>query len=578
MSTTTEFFDSSYQFVLGIVHQLQYELIFTTIFLIIVAFTSRTSPGPEKAPKSKKDLKNSPTAFAQHIVDLCATKYGKALDLFLSSDDQNLSGVSEHEYHELVLALAIASVRVGRPDRLAELFKRLHKRNGIDGGLLGAIMRVLSSRQQHSVALHVLETWREVFEEKVPSGALSCLVHCAVECGKSQQAESFLDTLKGRNDANPRDYATIIRLYTNSQQPEKAMALIKEMESRGMTPDNVSYNMVLAACSHANQSKDVSTLLSSMPDADAVTFNTRLKACVRSKDPEQAFAIFEEMKAANIAPTQVTFGTLIECCTRSGALERAIEVLKLMAAYKVARNNVVCTSLIKGFVAQDKVEQAMAVFQEMKEDVMIEPDNICYSVLIKAHCDRLDLDQALELLEDFLEKGHQPDEIMFNNLLAGCAHKPHVALGEKLLTDMVAQKIKPTVATFSIMLKMYAKAGDVVASAKMLKTMPEIYKVMPAPRLYTQHISWCIRLRRGASALQVYKMMVERIPDLNADQILGSCASFNMMDTGTAMIEMDPARFSHAELRRTMDALHKKKKQCLAQRVGEVLEERGITI
>merc|ERR1719265_1774426 len=151
----------------------------------------------------------------------------------------------------------------------------------------------------------------------------------------------------------------------------------------GLTPDNVAYNMVLAACTNARQTAEVSSLLSTMPDVDAVTFNTRLKACCKDSDVARAFALFHEMKAAKIEPTQVTYGTLVECCTRAGALDKAYEVLKLMSEAGVAKNAVVYTSLIKGFALQGALDEAMAVFGEMRNDANVEPDVICYSVLIK---------------------------------------------------------------------------------------------------------------------------------------------------------------------------------------------------
>merc|ERR1719231_1669204 len=206
----------------------------------------------------------------------------------------------------------------------------------------------------------------------------------------------------------------------------------------------------------------------------------------------------------------------------------------------------------------------MEVFAEMKRSVA--PDIICYSVLIKAHCDQCQLEPAIQLLEDLLEHGHAPDEILFNSLLAGCAQQPHVQLGEKLLRDMVAHDIRPTMATFSIMLKMYSKAGAFQQSAKLLEEMPAKYGVVPALRLYVQHVSWCIRLRRGASALQVYKLLLERCADCpNQDQFLTACASFNMLDTAVSLLEVQPRRFSAQAVDELLQVLERKKPQLHAK-------------
>ena len=37
-----------------------------------------------------------------------------------------------------------------------------------------------------------------------------------------------------------RDYSAVIRLFAQSESPEKAMRVLEEMEARGLKPDNVS--------------------------------------------------------------------------------------------------------------------------------------------------------------------------------------------------------------------------------------------------------------------------------------------------------------------------------------------------
>lgn len=572
-----------FEFVTTVVYHLRYELLFSALFGLILLLSpdawaslkGAKKTKPNKA-KPKEAVPEDPQQLAQHVTELAATRYGKAMDLYFAHE-ASLKQLDLQEFLKVPAALGVASVRVGRADRLPQLFQGL---KGLDTSKVGAIlvhvMRVLASRQQYSEALAAISHWRqEVTPDPaaVPSLAVSCLVQCAVETRQVQEAEQFLQLLRERKDVVARDYSAMIRLYAALSMPDQARATLHEMQAAGMPPDNVAYNMVLSVCSNAQQSSEVSNLLSQMTDADIVTYNTRLKGCAKTKDVKRAFAIFEELTASNLQPTQVTFGTLLEVCTRAGELNRAREVLKMMTEADVPKNNIVYTSMIKGLAACGELEEAMQVFEELRKDANVHPDVICYSVLIKGHCDQGKLETALVLLEALLEAGHAPDEILFNNLLAGCAQKPHVQLGEKLLQDMVMHRIQPTMATFSILLKLYSKAGAFQQSANLLEKMPEKYNVVPAHRLYVQHISWCIRLRRGASALQVYRMLLERYPESRElDSFLTACASFNMLDTACSLVEIDPGRFSPRVLRETQEALEKKRKPALVQRVEAALK------
>jgi len=559
-------------FLFSMLYHMRYELIFSLCFVVLLLLT-RKKPETQIVGKKVGPTTNA-WELMNTIVELCSNKYGKAMDLFLDADDGMFDRLPDHEYLRLVSALALASVRVGRAERLSLLFAKVRQRGPADPGVISPVMRMLSSRHQFAAAVKALDSWEATFQgQEVPVTAMSCAVHCAVEVGSEERALGFLKKLEQRGEVTLRDYSAVIRLFAQSESPEKAMRVLEEMEARGLKPDNVSYNMVLSACANARQKDQVNSLLSSM-EADVVTYNTRLKACAQERDVAQAFAIFADLEAAKIAPTQVTYGTLVECCTRAGEMAKAKEVLRKMGTAGVAKNIVVYTSLIKGFAALGKLEEAMEVFEEMQasgdgdKSERVEPDVICYSALIKAFCDRQDLEQAFHLLENLLEKGHTPDEILFNHLLAGCTAKPHVQLAEKILKDMVSHGIKPTTATFSTMLKVYSKAQDIAASAAFLESIPGTFGTQPAQRLYCQHISWAIRTRKGASAVQVFKLMVQRLDRVatNCDPTLVACQTFNMLDTAVALLEVDASRFSAGAREQVVDVLVKKRRDNLLER------------
>lgn len=559
----------------GVIYALRYELMFSMVFIVLLYFTRR----PE-APKTGKQSKS----VVSEIVDCCASKYSKAADMFFRLPSAELTSLEPEELLRLVTAFALSSVRVGRTDRIAQIFATIHKCGLQDPGVLPPVMRMLGSRNHYALVFQVYDSWQTYFgKQEVPGAALSCMVHSAVELGMEEKAVEYLDLLTTRKEVAARDYAAVIRLYVKMENSAAALAMLHRMEEAGLKPDNVSYNMVLSTCSNAKQREQVTGLLSSM-DADVVTYNTRLKTCVQDRDVTKAFALFEDLERSGIQPTQVTYGTLMECCTRAGDMVKAKEVLNKMTERGVQKNIVVYTSIIKGFAGVGKLEEAMEVFEEMQKSGKgegseaggLEPDVICYSALIKAFCDRRELEQAFLLLEQLLEKGHTPDEILFNHLLAGCAAQPHVQLGEKIVADMVGHGIKPTTATFSTLMKVYAKAGDLQASADLLEQIPTLYKTVPALRLYQQHISWAIRMRKGHSTIQVYKLMHSRIPNQNSDAIILACQTFNMMDTGVEIIEINPHRFTRMALQQMVDVLVKKKKPALLARVEKCLSDAGI--
>ena len=56
--------------------------------------------------------------------------------------------------------------------------------------------------------------------------------------------------------------------------------------------------------------------------------------------------------------------------------------------------------------------------------------------------------------------GIKPDEVLFNSLLDGCCRANLIDIGLMVYKNMMSLKIKPSNVTFSILIKIYGKAGN----------------------------------------------------------------------------------------------------------------------
>merc|ERR1719265_2731812 len=118
-------------------------------------------------------------------------------------------------------------------------------------------------------------------------------------------------------------------------------------------------------------------------------------------------------------------------------------------------------------------------------------------MLIKANCDADRLENALKLLQAMLNLNLRPDEVVFNNLLAGCARQANAELGKRLYADMLASGIRPSNATFSILIRLYHQCKLLDDAVEMLRDEPGKHNVEPEARIFVQLIQSCIRERQG---------------------------------------------------------------------------------
>merc|ERR1719375_2966893 len=91
--------------------------------------------------------------------------------------------------------------------------------------------------------------------------------------------------------------------------------------------------------------------------------------------------------------------------------------------------------------------------------VKIMPDTITYSTLVKGHCLAGDVDHAFEVLREMRADGrHQPDEILYNCLLDGCAKEHRLEDAMALYEEMKQANVLPSNFTLCTLVKLLGRA------------------------------------------------------------------------------------------------------------------------
>merc|ERR1719378_1728314 len=106
-----------------------------------------------------------------------------------------------------------------------------------------------------------------------------------------------------------------------------------------------------------------------------------------------------------------------------------------------------------------RMDRCDELFQQMQA-VGVQPDIITFSTLVKGYCMDGDIDKGFAVLKDMTSRGkHEPDEILYNSLLDGCAkqHRVDDALG--LIESMAKNNVRPSNFTLSILVKLLGGAA-----------------------------------------------------------------------------------------------------------------------
>jgi len=535
------------------------------------------------------DKLRNPSWLVPQVLHMCRMHVASAMDLYNAAlvAGFDLSEVRPSDIQQFFVVFVPSLLRAGRSKEVVRLLADLRTHGHvIEPSLVTSLIKLATSRQMYREAIEVYDFVAEdanfVFDDK---SVWSCLIFCSVETKHHVfRCKTFFQRLRAMGDASAKDYGNMVRYGANVGEWQLCVRLLGEMKAGNMDIDSVVYNTTLAACVSCEQLDIARRLLQDIEVgpgsavADVITYNTLAKGYVKAGCMDQCLEIFQLMRSRNIVPSQVTYGILLDGYINDNQVSKAAEVFETMKSEGCQMNTVLYTTLIKGLARANQVDQAMDMYTQMRMESGAKPDLITFSVLVKANCDAGRLDSAIGLLKGMRELNLAPDEVVYNNLISGCAKECNAALGRQIYKDMVASGTKPSNATFSVLIQLFANCKLLEEAVEMLRSEPDNVGITAEPRLYSQLTLSCLRIRQGRRASEVHELMLKKSTTTEGVHrtLIAMSIRLNMIETGTEILcaaANAGAPVAESDALELIEATTKRKKTSCTEACRSALEQ-----
>ena len=80
-------------------------------------------------------------------------------------------------------------------------------------------------------------------------------------------------------------------------------------------------------------------------------------------------------------------------------------------------------ALLHAYARRLDVQGTLAQFRRIKDEFGMEPNIVCWNILLKAYCRAEDIDRAAQVFDDILASGQRPNAHTFGTLMDACAHR-----------------------------------------------------------------------------------------------------------------------------------------------------------
>jgi len=246
-----------------------------------------------------------------------------------------------------------------------------------------------------------------------------CMLDALVSNGQVEEAVELFNQAKLKPNAVV--CSILIKGFSNSQQPQRAMQFWHDMRKEGMRMNTAAYNAMVDVQAKLGNMDEVLEIVKHMaeddckPDAithatiakgyavkgdldkameilrgmqqskvphDCIVYNTILDGCAKHKRPDLVDTILDSMKEHSILPTNFTLGILIKLYGRSKQLEKAFDALEVLPKRgKFAPNSAVWSGMMSACLQNNQPTRAMKVFQDMLAAGDVADSRMCSSLV-----------------------------------------------------------------------------------------------------------------------------------------------------------------------------------------------------
>jgi len=240
-----------------------------------------------------------------------------------------------------------------------------------------------TGKESQGLSLEISKAIIDVYENHFADVSLACdpgaeriVIDAALRC----QRKDFVSKNVAAMADNNRQQAMIKSLGGERRLQDAIMVF------RACPDQNSSlYNALLDACVECKDTEAAEEIMSEavkLGKADVVTYNTLVKAHVRSGKLKRAHHTMEVMRKEGMPPNRVTFNELLDAAMGDRP-EGAWSVVEKMQACGLKPNHITCSILLKSVQPGAKsvnIERTMEVVDDMEDDM----DDVLLSSVVEA--------------------------------------------------------------------------------------------------------------------------------------------------------------------------------------------------
>merc|ERR1719502_1171792 len=324
-----------------------------------------------------------------------------------------------------------ACLRVGQLDLLSRQMQKYARQGGLIALSAPTYGSMIKAYGQARDVERMWELWHEMEKRQVKPTAVTigCMIDALVKNHCVEDAWNLVHDLMSdpmrKSLVNNIIYSTILKGFAMTKQTERLFAVYAEIRDQGVQANTITYNTMIDACARCGAMDRVPQLLADMKSAnispDQITYGTLVKGHCLSGSVNHAFEILAEMRAeGKHKPDEILFNCLLDGCAKEHRLEDAMALYEEMKQANIVPSNFTLCTLVKLLGRSRRLEEAFATVKELSTKGGLKPNIQVFTCLIQACIHNRQLQRAFQLHDEVITANCEPDQKTYTVLVRGC--------------------------------------------------------------------------------------------------------------------------------------------------------------
>uniref|UniRef100_A0A5B7BZI3 Pentacotripeptide-repeat region of PRORP domain-containing protein n=1 Tax=Davidia involucrata TaxID=16924 RepID=A0A5B7BZI3_DAVIN len=322
------------------------------------------------------------------------------------------------------------------------------------------------------------------------------LLNAYSQRGKLQEAEQVLVLMQEAGfSPNIVAYNTLITGYGKVSNMGAAQRLFRNLENVGLEPDETTYRSMIEGWGRADNYREADWYYKELKQSgfkpNSSNLYTMINLQAKNEDEEGAIRTLDDMKRMGCQHSSV-LSILLQAYERAGRFEKVPFVLKGSFYEHVLINQTSCSILVVSYVKHCLVDDAIRVLQDKKWKDPVFEDNL-YHMLI---CSCKELGHPDNAVKIYTHMPKSDDKLNLHIICTMIDIYSVMSLfteAENLYLKLKSSGTALDMITYSVVVRMYAKAGSLKDACAVLDTLdkqknivPDIYLLRDMLRIYQQ--------------------------------------------------------------------------------------------